>query len=195
MGRREAGLSVIRRRLHLRYAVTRDLVCAAKPSSPPRVTLTLHRRFRTIFQRRDSLLHVRYRDDARVTDILAYPCSMLSEPWGNKTGPSRSHHVRSLIGPDRLRTLACGSAYAPTTRTVRMQLEAPAVPSSSVDVVQPASCCCCRCRPAGVTAETTAVDQPLLQACRPARGRRAVRSCASVIPMSLRTGKASRTRE
>ena len=38
----------------------------------------------------------------------------------NKTGPSRSHRVRSRIGSDRLRTLSCGSAYAPTTRTVRM---------------------------------------------------------------------------
>ena len=51
-----------------------------------------------------------------------------------------------------------------------MQLAAPAVSSSSVDEVQPASCCWCRCRPAGVTAETTAVDQRLLQAlvyCKP----------------------------
>ena len=110
--------------------------------------------------------------------MLAYLCSMLSEPSGNKTGPSRSHRVRSLIGPDRRRTLAYGSAYAPKTRTVRMQLAAPAVSSSSVDEVHPASCCWCRCRPAGVTAETTAVGQPLLQAYRPARGRRAVRSCA-----------------
>ena len=35
---------------------------------------------------------------------------------------------------------------------------------------------------------TAAVDHPLLQAHRPARGRRAVRSCASVIPVSLCTG-------
>ena len=192
---------VILRRLHLRYAVTRGPVCATKPSSPPRVALTLYRPFRTILQKRDCLLHVRYRDGARVTDILAYLCSMLPEPSGNKTGPSRSHHVQSLIGPDRLRTLACGSAYAPTTRTVRMQLAASAVPSSSVDEVQPASCCWCRCRPAGVPAETTAVeettaiDQPLLQACRPARGRRAVHSCASVIPVSPCTGEAFRPRE
>ena len=80
MGRREAGLSVIRRRLHLRYAVTRDLVCAAKPSSPPRVTLTLYPPFRTILPKRDFLAHVRYRDGARVTDILAYLCWTLSEP-------------------------------------------------------------------------------------------------------------------
>ena len=40
-----------------------------------------------------------------------------------------------------------------------------------------------------------AVDQPLLQAYRPARGRRAVRSCASVIPVSLCTGEAFRLRE
>ena len=102
---------------------------------------------------------------------------------------------RSLIGPDRRRTLAYGSAYAPTTRTVRMQLAAPAVSSSSVDEVQPASCCWCRCRPAGVTAETTAVDQPLLQAYRPGRGRRAVRACAFVRPVSLCTGETLRPRE
>ena len=53
MGRREAGLLVMMRRLHLRYAVTRGLVCATKPSSPPRVTLTLYRPFRTILQKRD----------------------------------------------------------------------------------------------------------------------------------------------
>ena len=144
---------------------------------------------------RERLLYVRCRDCARVTDVRAYLCSMLPSLRETKTGPSRSHHVRSLIGPDDLRTLACGSAYAPTTRTVRMQLETPAVPSSSVDEVQPASCCWCRCHPAGVTAETTAVDQPLLQAYRPARGRRAVRSCASVIPVSLCSGEAFRPRE
>ena len=47
----------------------------------------------------------------------------------------------------------------------------------------------------GRAGETTAVDQPLLQAYRPARGRRAVRSCASVIPVSLCTGEAFRPRE
>ena len=51
-----------------------------------------------------------------------------------------------------------------------MQLAAPAVSSPSVDEVQPSSCCWCRCRPAGVTAETTAVDQPLPQAYRSAGG-------------------------
>ena len=60
---------------------------------------------------------------------------------------------------------------------------------------RPTVCCWCRCRPAGVTAETTAVDQPLLQAYRPARGRRGVRSCASVIPVSLCTGEAFRPRD
>ena len=159
IGRREAGLLVMLRHLHLRYAVTRGLICAAKPSSPPRVPLTLYRPFRTILQQRDCLLHVRYRDGARVTDILAFLCSTLSEPSGNKTDPSRSHQVRSLTGPDRLRTLARSSAYAPTTRTVRMPLTAPAVPSSSVDEVQSASCCWCRRRPAGVTAEITAVGE------------------------------------
>ena len=53
MGRRETGLMVIMPRLHLRYAVTRSLVCATKPSSPPRVTFTLYRPFRTILQKRD----------------------------------------------------------------------------------------------------------------------------------------------
>ena len=53
MGRREAGLLVIIRRLHLRYAVTRGLVYATKPSFPPLVTLTLYRPFRTILQTRD----------------------------------------------------------------------------------------------------------------------------------------------
>ena len=62
---------VIIRRLYLRYAVTRCLVCATKPSSSPRVTLTLYRRFRTILQKRDCLLHVRYHDGARV---IRYPC-------------------------------------------------------------------------------------------------------------------------
>ena len=194
-GTTRAALLVILRRLHLGYAVTRGLVCTTKPSSPPRVTLTLYRPMRRILQKRDCLLHVRHRDGARVVDTLAYLCSMLSQPSRNKIGPSRSHHVRRLIGPDRLRTLACGSAYVPTTRTVRMQLVALAVPSSSVDEEQPASCCWCSCRPAGVTAETTAVDQPLLQAYRPARGRRAVRSCASVIPVSLWTGEVFRPRE
>ena len=99
MGQREAGLLVILRRLHLRHAVPRDLVCATKPSSPPRVTLTLYRPFRTILQRIDCLLHVRYRDGARVTDILAYLCSTLPEHSGNKNGPfafaSRPKYYRS----------------------------------------------------------------------------------------------------
>ena len=84
---------------------------------------------------------------------------MLPSLRETNTGPSRSHPVLGTIGPDRLHTLACGSAYAPTTRTVKMELAAPAVSSSSVDEVQPASCCWCRCRPAGVTAETTPVDK------------------------------------
>ena len=92
------------------------------------------------------LLYVRCRDCAHVTDIRAYLCSMLPSLRETKTGPSRSHPVLGTIGPDRLHTLACGSAYAPTTRTVRMQRAAPAVPSSS----------------AGVTAEITAVEEPQL---------------------------------
>ena len=103
MGRREAGLLVILRRLHLRYAVTRGLVCATKPSCPPRVTLTLYRPFRTILQKRDCLLHVRYRGGARVTDILAYLCSMLPEPSGNNNRPfalaSRPKYCRSRPPP------------------------------------------------------------------------------------------------
>ena len=108
MEQRDAGLLVILRRLHLRYAVTRGLVCATKPSSPPRVTLTLYRPFRTILLRRDCLLHVRYRDGARVIDILAYLCSMLPEPSGNKDRPfaraSRPRYYRSRPPPySRLR--------------------------------------------------------------------------------------------
>ena len=103
MGRREAGLLVMLRRLHLRYAVTRGLVCPTKPSSPPRVTLTRYRPFRTILQKRDCLLHVRYRGGARVTDIPAYLCSMLPEPSGNKNRPfalaSRPKYYRSRPPP------------------------------------------------------------------------------------------------
>ena len=103
MGRREAGLLVVLRRLHLRYAVTRGLVCSTKPSSPPRVTLTLCRPFRTILQKRDFLSHVRYHDGARVTDILAYLCSKLPEPSGNKNRPfalaSRPKYYRSRPPP------------------------------------------------------------------------------------------------
>ena len=36
MRRREAGLLVIMRRVHLRYAVNRGLVCATKPPSTQR---------------------------------------------------------------------------------------------------------------------------------------------------------------
>ena len=79
MGRREAGLLVIMRRLHLRYDVTRGLVCATKPSSPPRVKLTLYRPFRTILRKRDCLLHVRYRDGARV---IQYPCLSMFDAFG-----------------------------------------------------------------------------------------------------------------
>ena len=43
--------------------------------------------------------------------------------------------------------------------------------------------------------ETTAVDQPLLHAYRPASGRRPDRSCASVIPVLPCTGEAFRPRE
>ena len=78
-------------------------VCATKPSSPPRVTLTLYRPFRTILQKRDCLLHVRYRDGARVIDILAYICSMLPEPSGNENRPfalaSRPKYYRSRPPP------------------------------------------------------------------------------------------------
>ena len=80
---------------------------------------------------------------------------MLPEPSGNKQAP----RARIASCPDRRRTLAYSSVYAPTTRTVKMQLAAPAVSSSSVDEVQAASCCWCSCRPAGVTTETTAVDR------------------------------------
>ena len=111
---------------------------------------------------------------------------MLSEPSGNKTGPSRSHRVRSFIGPDRRRTLAYSSAYAPTTPTVRMQLAAPAVSSFSVDEVQPASCCWRRRRPAGVRAETTAVD-------RNHRSRNHRSTPASTASLSIGRGDVVRT--
>ena len=75
MGRREAGLLVILRR----YAVTRGPVCATKPSSPPRVTLTLYRPFRTILQKRDCLLRGRYRDVARV---IRCPCLSMFDAFG-----------------------------------------------------------------------------------------------------------------
>ena len=144
MGQREAGLLVILRRLNLRYAVTRGLVCATKPSSPSRVTLTLYRPFRTILQRRDCLLHVRYRDGARVTDILAYICSMLPEPSGNKDRPfalaSRPRYYRSRPPPyPRLRF---GLRAYDTYRE-----NATRSPCSSTSS-------------AGVTAETTAVEEP-----------------------------------
>ena len=102
------------------------------------------------------------------------------------------------IGPDRRRTLAYGSAYPPTTSTVKMQLAPLAVSSSSVDEVQQASCCwcCCHCRsysrnhssrnhsctPAstaslsigrGDVVRTARV--PLLYPCRYARGKLSVR--------------------
>jgi len=193
MGRREAGLLVIMRRLHLRYAVTRGLVCATKPSSPPRVTLILYRPFRTILE--GCLLHVRYRDGARV---IRYPCLSMFDAFrtfGKQNRPfalaSRPKSYRSR--PPPYPRLWFGLRAYDTYR--ENATRSPSVSSSSVDEAQPASCCWCRCRPAGVTAETTAVDQPLLQAYRPARGRRAVRSCASVIPVSLCTGEAFRPRE
>ena len=55
MERREAGFLVIPRRLHLRCAVTRGLVCATTTSPPPRVTLTLYRLFRTIYYKRETV--------------------------------------------------------------------------------------------------------------------------------------------
>ena len=92
---------VIMRRLHLRYAVTRGLVCATKPSSPPRVTLTLYRPFRTITKER--LLHVRYRDGARV---IRYPCLSMFDTFrtfGKQNSPfalaSRPKSYRSLPPP------------------------------------------------------------------------------------------------
>ena len=176
---------VILRRLHLRYAVTRGRVCATKPSSPRRVTLTLYRPFRTILQRRDCLLHVRYRDGARVTDILAYLCSMLPEPSGNKNRPfalaSRPRYYRSRPPPyPRLRFgLRVYDTYSENaTRSLCSSL----VLRRSYSRYHSSR-------------RTTAVDQPLLQAYRPARGRRAVRPCASVIPVSLCAGEAFRPRE
>ena len=172
--------------------MTRGLVCAAKPSSPPRVTLTLYRPFRTILQKRDCLLHVRYRGGARVTDIPAYLCSMLPEPSGNKNRPfalaSRPKYYRSRPPPyPRLRfglraydTYRENATRSPCSSLVlRRSFSRNHSSRRTTAVDQP---------------ETTAVDQPLLQAYRPARGR-AVRSCASVIPVSLCTGEAFRPRE
>ena len=56
-----------------------------------------------------------------------------SGTFGKKNKPLALASRPKSIGPDRRRTLAYGSAYAPTTRTVRMKLAAPAVSSSSVD--------------------------------------------------------------
>ena len=109
--------------------------------------------------KRGCLLHGRFRDGARV---IRYACLRMldaSGPFGKQNKPLALASRPKSIGPDRRRTLAYGSAYAPTTGTVKLQLAAPAVSSSSVGEVQPASCCCCRCRPTGVTAETTAVDR------------------------------------
>ena len=103
MGRREAGLLVIMRRLHLRYAVTRGLVCATKPSSPPRVTLTLHHSFRTILQKRYCLLHVRYRDGARVVRYLCLFMFDAFRAFGKQNRPfglaSRPKSYRSRLPP------------------------------------------------------------------------------------------------
>ena len=105
---------------------------------------------------RERLLYVRCRDCARLTDVRAYLCSMLPSLRETKTGPSRSHPVLGTIGPDRLHTLACGSAYTPTTRTVRRQRAAPAIPRPPPELQQP----CNSSSPAGVTAESTAVEEP-----------------------------------
>ena len=172
MRRREAGLLVILRRLHVRYAVARGLVCATKPSSPPRVTFTLYRPFRTRLQ--DCLLHVRYRDGAGV--ILCSCLSMLDvfRAFGKQNRPfalaSRPKSYRSRP-PPYLRLWFGLRAYDTSREN---------------EARSPCSFLVLRRR------ETTAVDQPLLQACRPARGLRAVRSCASVIPVSICTGEAFR---
>ena len=110
MARREEGLLVILRRLPIRYAVTSGLICATKPSSPPRVTLTLYRPFRTILQKRDCLLHVRYRDGAR--DILAYLIRSFPNLWETKQA------LRARIASEVLSfpTAAVPSSMAPPTR-------------------------------------------------------------------------------
>ena len=110
MGQREAGLLVILRRLHLLYAVTCGPVCAINPSSSPRVTLTLYRPFRTILQKRDCLLHVRYRDGAR--DILAYLIRSFQNLWETKQA------LRARIASEVLSfpTAAVPSSMVPPTR-------------------------------------------------------------------------------
>ena len=137
------------------------------------------------------MLHVRYRDGAR---MIRYPCLSMFDAFGAFGKQNRPFALASRPKSYRSRPPPYPRLWfgLPAYDTYRENAtRSPSVSSSSVDESQPASCCWCRCRPAGVTAETTAVDQPLLQAYRPARGRRAVRSCASVIPVSLCTGEVS----
>ena len=101
MGRRES-LLVIMRRLHLRYAVTCGLVCATKPSFPPRVTLTLYRPFPTILQTRDCFLHVRYCDGARV---IRHPCLSMFDAFATLRKQNRPFALASRPKSSRSRPL------------------------------------------------------------------------------------------
>ena len=123
----------------------------------------------------------RYRDGARV---IRYPCLSMFDVFravGKQNRPfalaSRPKSYRSR--PPPYPRLWFGLPAYDTYR--ENATRSPSVSSSSVDESQPASCCWCRCRPAGVTAETTAVDrnrrvettavhQPLLQAYQSAGG-------------------------
>ena len=99
MGRCEACLLVMKRSLHLRCAVIHGLVCATKPSSPPRATLTVYRPFRTI---QDCLLHVRYRYGARV---IRYACLSMFDAFRTFGKQNRPFALASRPKPSRSRPL------------------------------------------------------------------------------------------
>ena len=138
-------------------------------------TFTLYRPFRVIVQGDDyASCTVDIVKPLAWSDIVAY-LRCFRKPSENKPSPSRPHRVRSLSVPPAAVPSPMVRPTRLRTRTVRVQLAAPAVYSSSVDEVYPANCSWCRCRPAGVAAEgpqqeTTAVDQSPLQAYRSAGG-------------------------
>ena len=140
--------------------------------------------------KRDWLLHVRYRDGARV---IRYPYLSMFDAFKTFGKQKRPFALASrpksyLSRPPPYPLLWFGLRAYDTCRE-----NASCSPCSFLVLRRQGTAgqlCWCRCRPAGVTAETTAVDQRLLQAYRPARGRRAVRWCASVIPVSRCTGEA-----
>ena len=66
------------------------------------------------------MLHGRYRDGARVIRYHCPSMFVVFGTFGKQTKPLTLSSRPKSIGPDRRRTLAYGSAYAPSTRTVRM---------------------------------------------------------------------------